>query len=442
MTSSILDVAGVGIGPMNLSLAALLMRVPELRAHFFERKASFSWHPGMLLDNTRMQTSFLKDLVTPVDPTSPYSFLAYLVAQGRFYRFLNADYQNVPRVEFVAYMRWVADLVPTLAFGQAVDEVSFDGDDFVLSIGAERVRAKHLVLGAGLARYIPSWAEPHLGTRAVHSEDFLTARPSLDGRRVAVIGGGQSGAEIFLAIMRGACGRPSDVTWISRRPNLEPLDETPFTNEFFTPDYVRHFHPLSPANRAHIVSMQKLAGDGISPVTLRELSQQLYEQDFLESGSLPWTRRILTHREVRSLKREGGAFTLHMRNGFQQSEEVLPVDILILATGYRYRLPACFTPLLSQVELDSEGFPKLQADYAVRWNGPSDRRIYMQNAGRNSHGIADAQLSLAAWRSAVIANSLSGREVYATAPAPPPMRWSSTGVNAASRHLYEELELR
>src|SRR5687768_9680025 len=117
------DLAGVGIGPFNLSLAALVARVSGLRARFFDRCPAFQWHPGMMLPGTRMQTSFLKDLVTPVDPTSPFGFLSYLVAQGRFYRFLNADFGRARRGEFASYLRWVAEQLDNLEFGCDVREV-------------------------------------------------------------------------------------------------------------------------------------------------------------------------------------------------------------------------------------------------------------------------------------------------------------------------------
>src|SRR5262245_42938356 len=106
MTIETLDVAGIGVGPFNLSLAALLSPVSDLRWRFFERRPAFEWQAGMMLPDTQMQTSFLKDLVTPVDPTNPFSFLAYLVEKGRFYRFINAEFTRVRRVEFADYMRW------------------------------------------------------------------------------------------------------------------------------------------------------------------------------------------------------------------------------------------------------------------------------------------------------------------------------------------------
>ena len=99
MTADALDLAGIGIGPFNLSLAAQLDSIPTVSARFFERRREFAWHPGMMLPGVEMQTSILKDLVTATNPTSPWSFLAYLVAHRRFYQFLNAEYEAVPRTE-------------------------------------------------------------------------------------------------------------------------------------------------------------------------------------------------------------------------------------------------------------------------------------------------------------------------------------------------------
>src|SRR5262245_2411425 len=82
-----LDAVGVGIGPSNLSVAALASKYPRLRIRFVEKEREFQWHPGILLPDATIQVSFLKDLVTLVDPTSPHSFLSFLVRSGRIYHF-------------------------------------------------------------------------------------------------------------------------------------------------------------------------------------------------------------------------------------------------------------------------------------------------------------------------------------------------------------------
>ncbi|TIE23568.1 L-lysine 6-monooxygenase, partial [Legionella pneumophila] len=77
--TEVVDVIGVGIGPSNLSLAALLSPIKNISSCFYDRNDSFSWHPGMLLPDSEIQVNYLNDLVTLVDPTNPFSFIAYLV---------------------------------------------------------------------------------------------------------------------------------------------------------------------------------------------------------------------------------------------------------------------------------------------------------------------------------------------------------------------------
>src|SRR5690606_19429722 len=118
-----IDLAGVGVGPFNLSVAALADELPELRTRFFERRERFAWHPGLMFRGSRMQTSFLKDLVTAVSPTNPNPFVNYPVQHGRFHAFLAAESAAVERVEFADYLAWVARRLPSLRFGVEVRDV-------------------------------------------------------------------------------------------------------------------------------------------------------------------------------------------------------------------------------------------------------------------------------------------------------------------------------
>jgi lysine N6-hydroxylase len=416
------DVAGVGVGPFNLSLAALLRPLPEVTCRFFDRAPAFEWHPGMMLAGSCMQTSFLKDLVTPADPTSRFSFLSYLVDRGQFYRFLNAEYPRVLRVEFARYMRWVADQLPSLRFGSDVREVELRGGELSVRLDTrERVSARNLVVGAGLRPHVPPGFEAALGPDCIHSSDYLRTELRVLDRRVSIVGGGQSSAEICLDLLSGRRGVPSSITWLTRRANLSPLDETAFTNEFFTPDYVRSFHQLPEERRRQIVPQQKLAGDGISPTTLLQISQRLYELDCIERTG-PKVR-ILPEREARQLTPEPGGLRMSAWNAFTGASEELHTDVVLLATGYRYQLPDCLGPIAHLLPCDADGQPRLREDFSVLWDGPQNVRIYMQNAGRCSHGIADAQLSLAAWRSAVICNGIAGREVYRADAQAAPIYW-------------------
>lgn len=432
------DLAGIGVGPFNLSLAALLDGVPKLRAVFLERRQEFRWHPGMMLPDARMQTSWLKDLVTPVHPTSPYSFAAYLVAKRRFYAFISAGFEVVSRAEFADYLGWVAAALPALRFGESVREVDFDGRRFVLRADGGTCHADNLVLATGHKANIPDCVAGLLGADCLHASTFLDRRPDLEGRRVAIIGGGQSGAELFLHALRGHSGRPAEVIWLSRRANFEPLDETPFTNELFTPDYVRRFYELPAARKAETVAAQKLAGDGISPATLREIYRHVY--DLAHVAGAPHRFALLPGRELIACERRGRRiFSLVLRNRLSGAVEARQADCLILCTGYRFAMPDCLEPLRPRLDVCADGRFALGPDFTIAWDGPPERRIFAQNAGRHSHGIAEPQLSLMAWRSAIIVNTLLGRTHYDVGGDRPLIDWM--GGNDESEHPLETPQL-
>src|SRR5215510_9177393 len=174
----ILDIVGVGLGPFNLSAAALLDPFPEITACFFEREKEFQWHPGLLFPEATIQVSFLKDLVTLADPTSHYSFLAFLFANRRLYRFINANYARVTRVEFNQYFRWVANQLPSLEFGSEVKEIFCNDESFIVSLENRSVTARNIILGTGLQPMVPDCAAPHLGQTILHASKYLAQKPN------------------------------------------------------------------------------------------------------------------------------------------------------------------------------------------------------------------------------------------------------------------------
>ncbi|GGC88926.1 lysine N(6)-hydroxylase/L-ornithine N(5)-oxygenase family protein [Chelatococcus reniformis] len=423
MTSEPLDLAGVGIGPFNLSLAAQLDAIDGVDARFFDQQPGFDWHPGMMLPDVTLQTSFLKDLVTATNPTSPWSFLAYLVAHKRFYDFLNAEFAAIPRQEFARYLGWVAARLPSLQFATPIDDITFDGREFVLASQGSRIRARNVALGVGLQPALPAFAAKLTGHDHFHSSRTAFEIDRTAGKRVAVIGGGQSGAEIVLHLLGRGASAPAHIDWISMRPNYQPLDETPFTNELFTPQYMQSFHNLPEARRASVVERDKLAGDGVSAATLSAIYRRLYTLQHIENAAV--TTALLPHREVLDVDQSGRGVRLIMRNGLDGRMEFAQADMIVLATGYSFRLPECLAPLAGRLALDSSGRLRLDADFAVHWDGPKSNRIFALNAGLISHGIAEPQLSLMAWRSAVIANAVAGRPHFDVDMPPGFVEWSA-----------------
>ena len=152
------DVIGVGIGPFNLGLAALLDGVARRRRPLLRRTRAVRLASGMLLADVEVQVPFLADLVTLADPTSPHSFLAYLHDCGRLYRFYFHERWHVLRREFDAYYRWVAARLARLRFGARVEAVRpRPGGGWSVDARRRREhRARAVVLGVGSVPAVPA----------------------------------------------------------------------------------------------------------------------------------------------------------------------------------------------------------------------------------------------------------------------------------------------
>ena len=423
-----LDLAGIGAGPFNLSIAALLNEQPQIKSRFFEGKEHFAWHPGLLLDNTNMQTMFLKDLVTAINPESQYSFLSYLVKNKKFYRFLSAELQCISRHEFSDYLAWAAHQMDNVQFSSRVEQVEYTGSTFKLHTNQGVYQADNLCIGTGKVPFIPECAKTHIGERVFHAAEIGLRQRDFTNKRVMIIGGGQSGADIFINALQSKWGKPKSLDWLSRRSNYQPLDEASFTNEFFTPDYVDAFINLSPTVKNTEITNQKLTSDGITQKALLTIYQELYHRfDVLKEDK--WVK-LLPHRTLTHIGQDSQGFNLTASNALGQSLETHQADIVILATGFEAPYPACLRDLLPLFDMDENNQYQMNSDFELKWEGQKTNKIFAVNAGMHSHGIAEPQLSLMAWRSAKIINRLSGEALFDTQSGPGMIDWLTPSSNS------------
>lgn len=407
------DLVGIGIGPFNLSLAALLEKVPDISHLFLERKTQFDWHPEVMFSDSIMQTSYLKDLVTPVDPTNPHSFLNYLVDQNLFYPFLNTQRSVVSRKEFELYCSWVAArLQSKLQFNTDVHQVNFSGDYFKIETSQGEVQAKNICVATGLSPRIPDFARAFVGPQVFHAKSPQLKNLNLENKSVVIVGGGQTGLEVFRNAIHGQWGKFAAISLVTRRKSLEPLDESAFTNDYFTPNYVNKFWNLSLEKKAQVVASQKLASDGNTPSYLSQLYNDLYRLKHVDKD--PRKINILACRKVNKLTAESRGYSLGIENTFSDQHEEMKADIVILCTGFQSSIPQILEPLFAQIRFDHEGRFNFNKNYSIEWSGPEKNRIYALNFSRHNHGIIDPQTSLMAWRSATVVNDLAQKKVYTT----------------------------
>ncbi len=390
------DVIGVGIGPFNLGLAALLDPLEDVDAVFFDAKPEFAWHSGLMLPGAQIQVPFLADLVTLADPTSQHSFLNYLHDRGRLYRFYFHERFHVLRREYEAYCHWVAERIESCRFGHRVDAIRpAPGGWSVWARGVEH-RARAVVLGVGRVPSMPSFARG-----LTHSSAYLSVREqALRARSVAVIGSGQSAAEVFADLLEHGSGR---VDWLTRSAGFLPMEYSKLGLEHFSPEYIAYFHALPQERRDALRAGQDLFYKGIDAGT----SERIYDLLYARSAEAEPNVRYAARCELRGVS---AARRLHFHHLDEGVDFIVDAEVAILATGYES------APLPVPAELfarDTAGRPVIELDYRVRLADGAPSTLYVQNAELHTHGVGTPDLGLGAHRNAVIANALCGREVYA-----------------------------
>ncbi|WP_330176329.1 SidA/IucD/PvdA family monooxygenase [Streptomyces sp. NBC_01498] len=441
------DLVGIGIGPFNLSLAALAHGVRGgIAATFYEQRPAFHWHPGLLLDGATLQVPFLADLVTLADPASPWSFLSYLRARERLYPFYVAERFHIPRAEYDAYCRWVSEQLPGLHFGHQVDAVRWNAERALFEVDftqldqdgeAEalgRAYTRNVALGIGTEPHVPEPLRPLTDTPAVpviHSADYLTHRRRiLEAGHITVVGAGQSGAEVFLDLLRARPAGAEKLHWLARTEAFAPMEYSKLGLEHFTPDYTHYFHDLPERVRDDLVPRQWQLHKGIDAGTLAAIHDELYRRT-LHGG---WPDTVLTPGVlVRTAGRVGATrLELHLEHAQQSGRSRLTTDAVVLATGYRERpLGRLLAGLDPYMRLDTSQRPRVDHRYRLMLDPSVTGSVYVQNAERHTHGVGAPDLGLAAWRSATILNSLTGTEPY---PLPRRTAFTSFGLDGPERH--------
>ncbi len=451
-----LDLAGVGVGPFNLSLAALGDGVAGLRCAFFEQRPEFRWHPGLLIEGATLQVPFLADLVTLADPASPWSFLRFLRERERLFPFYFAERFHIERAEYDAYCRWVSERVPGLCFGHRVDAVRWSAERGLFEVDFTRLDAlggmsapgrsyaRNVVLGIGTAPHVPRALRPSAQDPAVpvyHSAEYLERRAELlAAGHVTVIGSGQSGAEVFLDLLRGRPAGRERLHWLTRSPAFAPMEYSKLGLEHFTPDYTRYFHGLSEPVRDGLLPRQGQLHKAVDAGTLAAVHDELYRRTLEldrgagdrggDGGSAGWPDVVLTPGvRVRTAGRgRGSRLELGLEHAEQQERGVLTTDAVVLATGYAER-PAegLLAALEGYVRRDGSGRPLVDEEFRLVLDPAVEGSVFVQNAERHTHGVGAPDLGLAAHRSAVILNAVTGRESY---PLPRRTAFTTFGLRA------------
>lgn len=335
------DVVVIGAGPYGLAVSAALRRAGA-NVHTFGEAMSF-WMQhmpkGMCL-RSHWHASHIGE------PRGPLTLDAFERERAL------AISRPVPLDDFIAYGHWFrSQTVPDID-ARTVRSVEKVDDGFrVVVADGETVLAHRVVVAAGIAPFAsrPALFDGLPAELASHSVDHGDLE-RFAGRRVVVVGGGQSAIETAVLLRENG----ADVEVLMRAPRFHWVGRAP--REGLLGPLLFDRTDVGPAVMSHLIA---------HPFLIRAMPRQVQRDAVrraLAPGASLWLRPRLGNlvisagRHVASLARRDDKLELRLDDGSARS-----VDHALLATGYRVdiaRYPFLARDLVAAVRR-VEGFPVL-----------------------------------------------------------------------------------
>lgn len=414
--TNIYDIAGIGIGPFNLGLAALTQPLKKINTIFLEQKSEFNWHEGMLIPGSTLQVSYLADLVTLADPSSKFSYLNFLRSHNRLIQFGVHEQGYITRSEYNRYCRWVCKQLSNLIFGYKVEYIHYDQnqDIFIISCynknnnTTQTIKARKLVVGIGSQPFLPCNAKDYLCDKVLHAADYMYRRPEIaKSKNVVLIGSGQSAAEIFYDLLYQLNTIETPLHWYTRSDRFYAMEHSKLNYEMTSPDYIDFFYGLERGEKARLLKSQATLYKGINHQLINAIYDRLYSL-FTEEYDKQQIK-IQAHAELISIGRgEDASYNLSFYHNAMHKKFTADAAAIILATGYTSRVPDFLGSLENIIKRNADGSLQIKRNYSL----DDTNRIFIQNAELHTHGFNAPDLGLGAYRNAVIINTILGEDHY------------------------------
>jgi L-ornithine N5-oxygenase len=412
------ELLAIGAGPSNLGLAVALEELaPELAENslLIERADAVVWQQGLLLPWVTSQISFLKDLVTLRNPCSEFSFINFLASSGRLDDFINLGNQWPYRTEISQYLAWVAGSLSKVRVElgrQAVGiEARRDPDGTLIGwtcrlASGSAIDCRYLVIATGRDPHIPPALASISADRVVHSSRYTHRLAGLSRElphRVAVLGGGQSAAEMYAALQQDLPN--AEIRWVMRSLGPRALQSSQFSNEMYYPSFVDTVYGASPEGREEIRrEMHRTNYSGVEPDLLRHL----YAERYLNQLAHRDRTSLVTMAElVGAVETEDGVL-LELVDRVTGEVSRLERDLVFLGTGFSRGMPWLVRQLMAELGMAN---PLVSRHYRLLLDGPAEAACYLQGMNEDSHGVGDSLFSVIADRTAAtVRDILADRE--------------------------------
>jgi FAD-dependent urate hydroxylase len=343
------QIAIIGAGPYGISAAAHLKESGQ-DVHIFGTPMEFwanGMPSGMLLRSPHVAS-------TISDPRADFTLDAYEIFSG------TRPAQRVAWRTFVEYGKWFQQRTAANLDRRDVSEIRRDGSLFriTLSDGAV-VTSRRVVVAAGIGpfRKIPEIFRSLSPGSSSHCYEGRNLEGL--GRRVAVIGAGQSALESAALLHEAGAdveviARIPALRWIGMHKRLHQLG--PISNLLYSK------HDVGPIGISRLVAYPKLMYH--FPMHTKDRIRVRA----VRSAGAPWLIprlsqvKISTGREVRSARELGNEIQLLLDDGSERR-----VDHILMGTGYRVDISQykfLSSALVAQVQ-QLDGYPRLAAGFST-----------------------------------------------------------------------------
>lgn len=342
------DVVIVGAGPYGLSAGAHL-KAKGLSVGVFGEPMEFwatKMPEGMLLRSPRVASNLS-------DPDGAFTLEAYEAESKR------EAAAPLPLDTFVEYGRWFRHQLGADQDRRNVFTVDRDGSNFRITLqGGDCIRAKKVVVAAGIGpfRKKPAVFDRIDAQKVTHCYESREVR-RFAGKRVAVIGAGQSALESAALLHEAQAKvevivRESRVRWIGQHQWLHRMG--PFSSLLYSS------HDVGPVGISRLVAYPKVVS--YIPLKFRD---KIRTRAVRPAGSRWLPARLANVNmtigaEVTQAGECSNELSLRLSDGTERR-----VDHVVLGTGYRVdisRYEFLSHQLIDEVK-QFDGYPKLAAGF-------------------------------------------------------------------------------
>jgi hypothetical protein len=339
------DVVVIGAGPYGLGAGAHLRQIEGLEVKVFGEPMSF-WKnqmPAGMLLRSSWEASHLWD------PARYFSLEAYQKDSG------NAVPSPVSLKQFVTYGLWFQQkAVPDLDC-RKIESVEKDSSGFRVVLGdGELIKSRRVVVAAGIFPFASRPAEfVSLPSALVSHTSEHHDLTRFKGKRVVVVGGGQSALESGALLHEAGAEveiitRTPRIKWLGWKKRIQSLG--PISKLFYS------WTDVGPAGISKIVSLP-----GLLQRFPRSVQDRLRVRSVRPAGAYWLLARLkdvplTTGRSIRSASVDGTRIRFKLDDGNERT-----ADHILLGTGYRVDVAkySFLGPTILENLRCTKGYPQL-----------------------------------------------------------------------------------